>query len=773
MSPAVTDPYCSDQRPFKRSRKEAPEDNHFQPASPPLDHIFIAESLVAKKPGVKKAPLSCCECRRLKLKCDRTFPCASCKKRGVSDICPDGVLVSGKGTRFILSGTQILHEKLGEMSSRIRSLEEALEGFQSNHPLLQPELLNVKSTVGLYTGSQTDQPTAAPENHDNVDGCPRPMPVEPHNVESPAASQDLDKEVQRLSNSFPIDRISPEPNLSLRAHIRQMLPPQEEAEHLWRQTQDNALWQYNPHPDTLFFGNLMHHVYCAPVAELNLRRLGLMFMILAVGCIVDLDRNPDSPVPERYHALARASLCEVSVMADTTVETITALFYEIWYLLVFSDKKKAAGYAWGLMGLTAKLAQSIGLHRNGKLGKVIPEEVEKRRSLFWELMYLDARLSLSLGRPPSLSIEHMDCRRPSYEPIPNYPGSEGVQYYQEWKHSCLIEILAPLLDAISKPSLEYTACLALDKKIRDFHIPLEIKNGAPSRRSLMQKASLATALEAVLLQLHRNFFLQSVSSPEQAFNRSNPYAPSVVAVFLSASRMIATLQDLYMREPRMTSRLLGYWSNAFSASVALCLLVSRAPFTCLVPAALQELERARALFNRAKDHCPRAQQVTPVLETMVGKANDIYTRWSNGQNVPTIVLRHTDDYPDAQLQPLASSHGDPFSQCHKSLGQCIAEVHERAKVLLPLRRPCSCSDKNRNQPCPPSHSWAPPPPISQGSPVLPELYLSNLSRAVVASRGTSVPPLSPNSRFSVGNDTLNFEVGALNPGTDQSWMAWF
>jgi hypothetical protein len=34
-------------------------------------------------------------------------------------------------------------------------------------------------------------------------------------------------------------------------------------------------------------------------------------------------------------------------------------FYMTWYLLVFSDKKKAAGYAWGLMGLTAKLAQSV------------------------------------------------------------------------------------------------------------------------------------------------------------------------------------------------------------------------------------------------------------------------------------------------------------------------------------------------------------------------------------------------------------------------------
>ena len=82
-------------------------------------------------------------------------------------------------------------------------------------------------------------------------------------------------------------------------------------------------------------------------------------MILAVGCLVDLqNRKADHPDAEKYHQLARASLCEIPVMQETNVETITALFYEIWYLLVFSDKKKAAGYAWGLMGLTTILAQS-------------------------------------------------------------------------------------------------------------------------------------------------------------------------------------------------------------------------------------------------------------------------------------------------------------------------------------------------------------------------------------------------------------------------------
>ena len=31
------------------------------------------------------------ECRRLKLKCDRNFPCASCRRRGCENICPTGV----------------------------------------------------------------------------------------------------------------------------------------------------------------------------------------------------------------------------------------------------------------------------------------------------------------------------------------------------------------------------------------------------------------------------------------------------------------------------------------------------------------------------------------------------------------------------------------------------------------------------------------------------------------------------------------------------------
>lgn len=164
---------------------------------------------------------------------------------------------------------------------------------------------------------------------------------------------------------------------------------------------------------------------------------------------------------------------------------------------------------------------------------------------------------------------------------------------QEWKHACYIHCLAPVLDNISQPNLAYDTVLDLDKRIRDFAIPASLRNKDINTKSIvMQRASLSTALEAgksyrrlllcfslnppfliVLLQLHRTFFTRALSGPEEAFNRKHKYAPSVVAVFLSATRMIANIQELYEHEPYLTARILGYWSNAFSAAVSFSFLL--------------------------------------------------------------------------------------------------------------------------------------------------------------------------------------------------------
>ncbi|KAF9465746.1 hypothetical protein BDZ94DRAFT_300796 [Collybia nuda] len=260
-----------DTRPLKRARKSGatkPRESEDQAyiENAPVDHIFIAEGNVSKKPGGKKAPLSCCECRRLKLKCDRSFPCASCKKRGCAEICPEGVLVSGKGTRFILANTEQLHTKIHDMSDRIRHLEEALESLQAQysadpHPLLHTDFLGVKSTMGLYGGTQvgTEGSTPPMENgHDrdlrqpqmDVDALDRGSSEEAQKgliIRNSPGNEGTDpffSEVVRLSYSYPLpDNVSPEPNLPLRNYIRGKLPDRAEAEYLWDQARQNALWQ--------------------------------------------------------------------------------------------------------------------------------------------------------------------------------------------------------------------------------------------------------------------------------------------------------------------------------------------------------------------------------------------------------------------------------------------------------------------------------------------------------------------------------------------------
>src|SRR5882672_1688879 len=109
----------------------------------------------------------------------------------------------------------------------------------------------------------------------------------------------------------------------------------------------------------------------------------------------------------------------------------------------------------------------------------------------------------------------MDCPRPSYAPdqelergeASNHCRSFGASLHllmtqlssvgQEWKHSCYQQCLVPVLDAISKPGLEYKAILDLDRSIRDFSVPAPLRNKEKLtlRSTVMQRASLGTALE--------------------------------------------------------------------------------------------------------------------------------------------------------------------------------------------------------------------------------------------------------------------------------------
>ncbi|KAI0051391.1 hypothetical protein FA95DRAFT_1554463 [Auriscalpium vulgare] len=350
-----------------------------------------ASSSAGEKKGKVKLPLSCGECRRLKLKCDRVFPCQSCVKRGCAEICPDGSLISGKGSRFILANTEQLHDKIVTMSERIRVLEEALNqahisssSSSQPHALLAPDLLSLKSSIELYGSAHSALSSADSSTRDSSDGPPTRPSTSSHTVQwsDEAASDSTDlslsvnvlaqplyptarapvppsvpQDLAHLSACFPLPWTTPTGHADTRARIRDFLPPREEAHALCAEAQESAMWQHNPDPSESFLADLVEHAYTAPVEALSPHRLATVFMILAIGGTVDL-RPGASTDAELYYHLARVAMCDYPLAGDANADSVTALVFMLWYLLVFNDRKGSVTMAWEIMGVAARTAQS-------------------------------------------------------------------------------------------------------------------------------------------------------------------------------------------------------------------------------------------------------------------------------------------------------------------------------------------------------------------------------------------------------------------------------
>lgn len=67
---------------------------------------------------------------------------------------------------------------------------------------------------------------------------------------------------------------------------------------------------------------------------------------------------------------------------------------------------------WTMSGLAMRLAQSMGLHRDGTLFDLSPLEIENRRRLWWQLWYLDIRTSEDHGSDSNATNLKFDTKLP-------------------------------------------------------------------------------------------------------------------------------------------------------------------------------------------------------------------------------------------------------------------------------------------------------------------------------------------------------------------------
>ncbi|KAH9946509.1 hypothetical protein B0H21DRAFT_693617 [Amylocystis lapponica] len=614
--------------------------------------------------------LSCAECRRLKLRCDRAIPCGSCVKRGCSAICPDGSLTTGKGNRsvhpFVLASTQELHEKIAQLSHRIRDLEDGLRQSHSSqtmdqHPLLSDDLLSIKAPIqrdGLPQPSSANASATDELGVDVVDsfGSLAISDTGRTNYFGQATSswnesnQDerddrlanlrlqLPAEILALSGVFPVapnitstvDALYHSARTDRLSKIYWHLPPAAEAQKLQQFYFTHAAWMYHPITVQEFEEQIFSIFYCPNAAPqmddpLLSHQMAVMFMVLAIGCLMDPSRPAYNIEADKFHQLARAALFQSPIFEEPTLNAVQALYLMAFYLFLSERHGTGVGSRWAFMGLAVKLGVSV--HRDaGRFKGVDPADIQRRREIFWELYSYDLLQSYTLGRPPSFSLAHVDCKKPRIED----PHNEATFHW--WKHKFISECMGSVYDqAFGAKTPTYNTVLQLDRRLRSYPVPqlLQIAGFGSSDSRLdayndsvplvLQRHTVLAIRESNLLYMHRGFFARAISDhPRDPLG--SPYGTSFIAAYRSAGSLVALVGNVHSQLKELSERMWFLWTHLFSCAIILGSIVTKCPSMNLAPSALQQLDSACDLFSKTARYF-RAENVLDIMLKLREKAH--------------------------------------------------------------------------------------------------------------------------------------------------------
>ncbi|TFK66166.1 hypothetical protein BDN72DRAFT_844719 [Pluteus cervinus] len=629
-----------------------------------------------------RGELSCAECRRLKLRCDKKVPCSSCVRRGCESICPCGILSAGQGTRFILADTEQLHRKISEMSHRIRQLEDALAILQvtistERHPLLRDDLLKIKFGAEVLKS----QPGSSDENEEqtkqSIDalgtltltdagegkyfgrsaGSETLMMAEEEELnesgdETEETPVPLPAEFSQLANLFPLTS-KYRRNTNYLELLESLLPAHDRARSLSESWLSHASHFFRPIKREELLNSFIPLVYGAASTRAKARvatdsssppsdnfedsaeidatsphALATLFFVFALGALLDLNLPPYNAEGEYYYNLGRAALSLRAVFDSPQVETVRAIGLMATYHTL-GGKKYTRDSAWCIMSLASKLAQSIGLHRDSARWHMDPQTVEKRRLVFWEVSAADISHSLALGRPPAIHLSYVDCEFPLDEEATLSDTGEVENGFWRTKYTFARDMFMGVAEAtLIAQSPSYSTVLNLDRKVRELAPPRSFKPYTTREdgeaeffsSSLSTRDFYASQHRTVtMLYLHRSFFAQAMlDHPNNPL--LSPFAPSFLTAYRCASVIIRASVHQFERCAEMAMRIWFLLYHTFSAAIIVGTVVTRSPHLTVAASALNELSLAVELFERTATQSQRAKIALGVLRKLQEKA---------------------------------------------------------------------------------------------------------------------------------------------------------
>ncbi|GAD92712.1 C6 transcription factor, putative [Paecilomyces variotii No. 5] len=381
---------------------------------------------------------SCITCRRRKVRCSKRDPCSNCVKAGIECVFPGPGRAPRKPKR----------PQDAELLARLRRLEGVVEslGANPNEPINAPVSFN-DPPAPTSDGQSKESP--AREGRTCAPFMDRdPKALLPHDTEHEFGRLVIDEGKSRyVSNRF---------WASLGDEIEEMqdiLDPSSGEEEDYPSPEDSTnsgahdgflfgyaslahtLRNYYPTPTQLFVLWKFYQENVAPLITI-LHQPSLRMIIVEASANAELlDKNTEallfsvyfsaviSMTPQqctsqlgedrdvllhRYRFAVEQSLARAGLLNSQNLMLLQAAVL----FLICVRRHDDTRFVWTMTAVVLRLAQGLGLHRDGTNFGLKPFETEMRRRLWWHIVLLDVRSSEDHGTDPQVHEAFFDTRLP-------------------------------------------------------------------------------------------------------------------------------------------------------------------------------------------------------------------------------------------------------------------------------------------------------------------------------------------------------------------------
>ncbi|PKX88879.1 transcription factor domain-containing protein [Aspergillus novofumigatus IBT 16806] len=319
---------------------------------------------------------SCLECRRRKIRCDRSFPCSYCIHTKIRCAYPP----PETGRRPAAQGNRDLQNQIDHLERRLLALEQVVSTTR--------DLLQTPSNLSDSDTLQIDHGVLG--HHDS----PSELTSRPRQPQFRSVLQ-----VLREADDRPLNSTRHEPTLTIR---------------LWQ----TYLEFVDPLLKIFHTPTVQRYVVDSMANEgtLDVSRRCLLFAIYYSAIVIVPARSchnvfgaHKTSLLERYRNQLEKAFAEANILRS---QDLTLLQAFVLYLTTGRRDERGPDVS-VFIGPVIDIAYAIGLHRDGADVNLPPFDVEMRRRLWWHIVTLDVRIAEDSSTEPRTSLLSFNTKMPS------------------------------------------------------------------------------------------------------------------------------------------------------------------------------------------------------------------------------------------------------------------------------------------------------------------------------------------------------------------------